>query len=307
MSVLRVITCSTLLAVLAGNAQIASAVEILRWERLPLAIPLRINQERIVFVDQNVRVGLPRSLTEKLRVQSTGGAIYLYAKEAIEPTRLQLQNAKTGEIILVDIAATAASTDQTPLEPVKIVEGETSSARYGGAATARSAKATTKTTDSSSRSSDEDDEPEEVVRRETPVPVVLTRYAAQMLYAPLRTVEPVDGIAQVKVERNLDLATLLPTLPVKSTPLGAWRLDDFWVTAVKLQNQTAQRITLDPRELMGEFVTAAFQHPYLGSRGDASDTTTLYLVTRGHGLTQAAVFSATQADPRAAQGAKHER
>lgn len=91
------------------------------------------------------------------------------------------------------------------------------------------------------------------------------------------------------------------------TRLGAWRLDDFWVTAVKLQNQTAQRITLDPRELMGEFVTAAFQHPYLGSRGDASDTTTLYLVTRGHGLTQAAVFSATQADPRAAQGAKHER
>ncbi|MBI6732818.1 DUF3438 family protein, partial [Pseudomonas amygdali] len=53
--------------------------------------------------------------------------------------------------------------------------------------------------------------------------------------------EPVDGIAQVKVERSLDLATLLPTLPVKSTPLGAWRLDDFWVTAVKLQNQTAQR------------------------------------------------------------------
>ncbi|PYD84594.1 TIGR03749 family integrating conjugative element protein, partial [Pseudomonas syringae pv. pisi] len=45
MSVLRVLTCSTLLMVLAGNAQVASAVEILRWERLPLAIPLRINQE----------------------------------------------------------------------------------------------------------------------------------------------------------------------------------------------------------------------------------------------------------------------
>ncbi|EGH35060.1 hypothetical protein PSYJA_41162, partial [Pseudomonas syringae pv. japonica str. M301072] len=60
---------------------------------------------------------------------------------------------------------------------------------------------------------------------------------------PVRTGEPVDGIAQVKVERSLDLTTLLPTLPVKSTPLGAWRLDDFWVTAVKLQNQTAQRIT----------------------------------------------------------------
>ncbi|MFA0941215.1 TIGR03749 family integrating conjugative element protein, partial [Pseudomonas tremae] len=124
--VLRVLTCSTLLMLLAGNAQVASAVEILRWERLPLAIPLRINQERIVFIDQNVRVGLPRSLTDKLRVQSTGGAIYLFAKEAIEPTRLQLQNAKTGEIILVDIAATEAPMDQPALEPVKIVEGETS-------------------------------------------------------------------------------------------------------------------------------------------------------------------------------------
>ncbi|EGH19106.1 hypothetical protein Pgy4_39690, partial [Pseudomonas savastanoi pv. glycinea str. race 4] len=41
-------------------------------------------------------------------------------------------------------------------------------------------------------------------------PVVLTRYAAQMLYAPLRTVEPVDGIAQVKIDRRLDLTTLLP-------------------------------------------------------------------------------------------------
>lgn len=306
MSALRSFTCSALLLIMAGNVQVASAVEIVRWERLPLAIPLRINQERIVFVDQNVRVGIPRALTEKLRVQSTGGAIYLFAKEAIEPTRLQLQNAKTGEIILVDIAATEAPKDQPALEPVKIIEGETSPTRYGMADAARSTKRNTQSPEPKTRSNDEDEEPEEVVKRETPVPVVLTRYAAQVLYAPLRTVEPVDGVAQVKIDRRMDLTTLLPALPVKATALGAWRLDDFWVTAVKLQNQTAQRITLDPRELMGGFVTAAFQHPYLGSRGDASDTTTLYLVTRGNGLTQATVFSAAPVDPRATQGAKHE-
>jgi len=38
-----------LLAVAA--APIAQAVEILRWERMPLAVPLKVGQERIVFID----------------------------------------------------------------------------------------------------------------------------------------------------------------------------------------------------------------------------------------------------------------
>ncbi len=63
----------TLLLMLALPA-LAQAVEILRWERIPLAIPLTVGQERIVFVDRNVRVGVPRGLQGKLRVQSTGGA-----------------------------------------------------------------------------------------------------------------------------------------------------------------------------------------------------------------------------------------
>ncbi|HBP2260274.1 TPA: DUF3438 family protein, partial [Pseudomonas aeruginosa] len=40
-----------LLAVAA--APIAHAVEILRWERMPLAVPLKVGQERIVFIDRN--------------------------------------------------------------------------------------------------------------------------------------------------------------------------------------------------------------------------------------------------------------
>ncbi|WP_010207103.1 DUF3438 family protein, partial [Pseudomonas syringae group genomosp. 3] len=46
MRISRLLTGSALLMVLAGITEVASAVEILRWERLPLAIPLRINQER---------------------------------------------------------------------------------------------------------------------------------------------------------------------------------------------------------------------------------------------------------------------
>ena len=42
----------------------------------------------------------------------------------------------------------------------------------------------------------------------------------------------------------------------------------------------------DPRALQGNFVAATFQHPNLGPAGTASDTTVLYLVTRGHGLAE---------------------
>lgn len=285
-------------------SSLAQAIEIRKWERVPMAIPLVVGQERILFVDANVRVGVPPAIVEKIRVQSTGGAIYLLAKEPIEPSRLQLQNAATGEIMLADIAATPAQEGHAPLEAIKIVPGDTTPTRYGQAASTSGSNAPRATAKASSQA-DEDDDKSAPPKRETPIPVVLTRYAAQMLYAPLRTVEPVDGVAQVKVDKRLDLSTLMPALPVEASQLGAWRLDDHWVTAVKLRNQTGQRLALDPRELMGDFATATFQHPYLGARGDASDTTVLYLVTKDHGLGQSLLPSLSAADPRVSPEARH--
>ncbi len=101
-------------------------------------------------------------------------------------------------------------------------------------------------------------------RRETPVPVVLTRFAAQSLYAPLRTVEPLPGVMRVNLRRDLDLDTLMPTLPVRALALASWRLEDQWVTAVRLTNTSADWVALDPRVLQGDFLTATFQHEALG-------------------------------------------
>ncbi|WP_300731763.1 TIGR03749 family integrating conjugative element protein [Pseudomonas sp.] len=271
---------------------LAQAVEIQRWERIPLALPLIVGQERIVFVDQNVRVGLPRHLVDKLRVQSTGGTLYLLAKTPIEPTRLQLQNMSTGEIMLVDIIATTEQANQPLLEPVKIVAGDSAPKRYGQTSAQSEPPSAEQNTE----------EPPPPARSETPLPVVITRYAAQMLYAPLRTVEPVTGIAQVNIKRNLNLTTLLPALPVEASALGSWRADAFWVTAVKLRNTSTQPVSLDPRDLMGDFVTATFQHPYLGARGEPTDTTTVYLVTRDHGLAESLLPVAVgQIDPKGAR------
>ncbi|MBO9333219.1 TIGR03749 family integrating conjugative element protein [Achromobacter xylosoxidans] len=250
----------------------AHAVEILRWERLPLAVPLIVGQERVVFIDRNVRIGVPDAVRARLRVQSAAGAVYLRASEPIEPTRLQLQDADTGTVILLDIAAEPAAKDQAPLEPVRIVEAEAPATRYG----------TAKNEDETGEGDPAAPRP----ARETPVPVVLTRYAAQNLYAPLRTVEPVPGIARINLRRDLALDSLLPTLPVQAQALAAWRLDDAWVSAVRLRNTAPRWLDLDPRAVQGDFLTATFQHPTLGPAGTPEDTTVVYLVTRGHGLAQ---------------------
>lgn len=245
----------------------ADAVEVMHWQRLPLAVPLLVGQERVVFIDRDVRVGVPAAIADHLRVQSTDGAIYLRADAPIEPTRLQLQDVANGMLILLDIAAHPAGAKDAPLEPVRIVMD------HAAATSTKTASAHDDTA-----SDDISHEPE------TPVPVLLTRYAAQSLYAPLRTIEPLNGIAPVPVDRTLALDTLLPTLPVRATAWAAWRLDDEWVTAVQLVNTSSQRIELDPRALQGDFVTATFQHPDLGPAGGDTDTTVAYLVTRDHSL-----------------------
>jgi integrating conjugative element protein (TIGR03749 family) len=97
-------------------------------------------------------------------------------------------------------------------------------------------------------------------------------------------VEPVAGLGRVNLRRPLALDSLLPTLPERAQAMAAWRLEDQWVTAVKLTNTSARPVVLDPRALQGDFIAATFQHPTLGPVGQSADTTVVYLVTRGHGL-----------------------
>lgn len=234
-----------------------NATELVQWQRLPLPVELHTGHERVIFVNRNVRVGYPAELDGKLRIQSSGGTVYLRAEADFPDTRLQLSDMDSGELILLDIHARAGE----ELEPMEL--------RYDDAVW--------RNDDSEEAVTDEVAQTEYAA----PLPVVLTRYAAQMLYAPLRTVEPLAGITPVPVRLPATLTTLLPTEPVTATPLAAWRLGDTTVTAIKLQNRSQPRIDLDPRSLQGQFLTAAFQHNWLGAHGTPEDTTVVYLVTDG--------------------------
>ncbi|CBJ82514.1 putative exported protein [Xenorhabdus bovienii str. Jollieti] len=232
----------------------AKADELMKWERIPLSIALKVGQERIIFADRNVRVGLSPSLSDKLRVQSAGGAIYLKASQSFPSTRLQLQDSENGEIILLDITATKTG----PTEPVRILyPDEKNSVPKEGAPHQRKSAPL------------------------APAPVILTRYAAQQLYAPLRTVEPVTGIHPVSLHLPAAITTVYPSEPIAVSPLAGWGMQNYTVVALKLRNTAKRNITLDPRALQGQFVAATFQHRWLGEAGTPEDTTVLYLVTRG--------------------------
>jgi integrating conjugative element protein (TIGR03749 family) len=215
------------------------------------------------------------ALAERLRVQSAGGAIYLKANAPIDISRLQLQDADSGALILLDVTATTAKDGQPPLEPMRIVEDSGAASSVGD--NGRSDPTVIESTEAPSNMKP---------NRATPLPVVLTRYAAQNLYAPLRTVEPVAGVASANLQIGMPLDTLMPSVPLRAAAMAAWRLDDFWVTAVKITNATSSWMALDPRTIQGDFVAATFQHPDVGPQGTPFDTTIVYLVTRGHGLAE---------------------
>jgi integrating conjugative element protein (TIGR03749 family) len=280
----RIVLPLVSLLVVAGTVCLprpAFAEEVLRWERLPLAVPLIVGQERVIILDRAMRVGVPAPLRERLRVQSAGGALYLRASAAFDSTRLQLQDSDSGALILLDVHAASPVAGQPELAPIRIVNGERSP---GSDRDPASATATARDTPAQASGSD------------TPVPVVLIRYAAQSLYAPLRTVEPITGIVRVPLPRVLSLDSVLPTLPVRATALAAWRLQDYWVTAVQLTNRSARWLDLDPRALQGSFLAATFQHHTLGPHGDSTDTTVLYLVTQAHALAESVLPALSAVD-----------
>ncbi|KJV33092.1 TIGR03749 family integrating conjugative element protein [Pantoea sp. SM3] len=246
----------------------AHADELMKWERVPLQIPLKTGQERVIFADKNVRVGFPPSLNGKLRVQSTGGAVYLKANSDFPQTRLQLQDMESGEVILLDVRTTATAS----AEPVKIVySGDVSTISSADSDTGQKAAGDSNSSQTKRKK----------VSFKAPVPVLLTRYAAQNLYAPVRTVEPVPGIHPVNPHLPSRITTLYPSAPVTVSPVAGWGVAGRTVIALRIRNNSSQKVVLDPRELQGQFVTATFQHRWVGAAGTPEDTTTLYLVTAG--------------------------
>ena len=222
------------------------------WQKEPIRLDLTVGKERRVDFPGPVKVGLPPKLESMVRVQSIAGTVYLLAHSAFDATRVMVRETESGRMYLLDVAASGEGGSGPPVEVYAADEPPNAfrPSETGGAS-------------------------------EPPLPsygyVTLTRFAAQQLYAPARLLKDLPGVVRVPVKRNK--VPLVRGGGVTAEPLVAWRAGDLHLTAVKLTNRTDRALTLDPRTLRGDWLTAAFQHNRLLPKGDESDTTALYLIS----------------------------
>ncbi len=225
-------------------------LERIEWKKAPIRLELVVGQEQRIEFPATVKVGVPASVQGVLRTQSVNGMVYLLAHTSFGSNRLMVRELDSGRIYLFDVTATE---NGGPGHPIQIYV-------------------------TSDKSSENDQatgghEPEQG----QPDYIQLTRFVAQQLYAPVRLVKDQPGIVRVPVSRGpIDL---YHGGAVEGVPLVAWRANGLYITAVKLTNRTDQAQTLDPRNLRGTWLTATFQHHRLFPKGDAADTTAVYLIS----------------------------
>ena len=242
---LLVLSLSTTLA--SAESQITERIE---WKKTPIKLKLKVGQERLVVFPDSVKVGVPNQIQPLLRTQNINGTVYLMAHAAFDSTRVMVREIDGDQIYLLDITATVETIQNNPVE-IYVQDADVSG-----------------NTDIS-------------IERNWSRPkysyVSLTRFAAQQLYAPARLLNNRPGIVRTPVAR-----TSIPLLrggAIDARPIIAWRAEGYYLTAVKLTNQTAHAQTLDPRDLRGSWLTASFQHHRLLPVGNEADTTAVYLIS----------------------------
>ena len=226
--------------------------ERIEWNKTPIQLNLKVNHERMVHFPGPVKVGIPESLRSIIRVQSVNGTVYLLAQAPFEPVRVMVRDIDAGQVFLFDVSA---QVEGGQVHPVQVFMPATKQNRPR----------------SNDLSIDDDPSTEQYSY------VALTRFAAQQLYAPARLVQDKPGIVRVPVARKP--VALLRGGAIAAVPIVAWRAGGLYLTAVKLNNISAQPQILDPRNLRGSWLTATFQHNRLLPAGDEADTTAVYLIS----------------------------
>ena len=111
--------------------------------------------------------------------------------------------------------------------------------------------------------------------------VDLTRFAAQTFYAPKRLIKDIS-LNRVPVSaQKINLFNCQKNtwcVGISAKAIASWTDLERYVSVIEIKNISKDIISLDPRLINGDFISATFQFNRIGMKGSNTDTTLLYVV-----------------------------
>ena len=250
-----------------GTQQEETAFERIFWNKIPVSVTLKTGSERLIHFPDMIKVQPPEGVTgEELKMSIVNNVVYLKALKDFPVGRMnvqafnhQLGSFKGGKFYFIDLSAKARG----GTEQIKIIDKDYK-AQASHAVSENMPNSSAQVTPAASLPKIE--------------MVDLTRYVSQQLYSPQRLTQSHPAIFRTPL-RIKTLNSLYRGGELKSTPLASWKGGGLYITAVKLQNQTNQSLTLDPRLFRGQWRSRTLQHTGLSRLHTESDTTTVYLIS----------------------------
>lgn len=214
----------------------------------PVPVTLGVGVERRIVFEQPFRLGLEPEAASAFEFEIYDRQLLVSVRRPVT-TRAKVQLAD-GRIIPLDIEGAVGTGVTAPLEIVAHAE-----------------------TVPAARTPEHPDPPPLALPAAQPGYVDLVRFAAQRMYAPARLIADWPGAVAAAVEQ--EPVRLIRGARILATPLAGWQIGQLTVTAIRLDNQESRRIGLDPRQVVGVWKAAAFQHRSISPGGSSA----LYLVS----------------------------
>ena len=238
------------------RAQDAPYLQRIIWgEVTDLVLP--VNTEQIITIDppQDLEVGLPGDLAEKVDLLNAAGRIFITAKAAFERRKLIFKSSLHGAAVVY----------------LSALEG-TVGGRY--VLSLPVTKKPAAHNQAEVRCSDHYAD--------------LARWGMQQLYAPDRLLSESGCFARVATLKNkaIDLFVCGHTMTcgggLRAIPLASWQTaGNRWLHALLIKNTMQTQVLLDPRDFYYNrgLLAVAFAHPWLDKAGSAKDHTAAVLIT----------------------------
>ena len=246
---------------------VLARAETVEWERTPIPVTLGVGVERQVRFEGPATVGVPAELLEAgaLRAEFANDTAYWLATEPFAARRFRVRLERTGEFVLLDVAAVAdAASAAEPLE-VRVArpEADTIAAPSGGAA----------------------EDPRDGA-------VALIRDAARLDLAPPRLAGLPAGTVAVETART-DAGALYrhaDRARMRWSVVGQLSRAGLFVTTLEAANRSPAPVEIDVRRLRpseaprsgtgGGFLAIGWTRATLAPAGAPGFTARLYVVSR---------------------------